>query len=75
MGVLAIVLFHIGVSLVWVYLLMGVLLSPTVFPIAFTLCWKKLVLILKMRWHMLLTSRGKRTLWRRLRQRRDHTND
>ncbi|KAJ3182570.1 hypothetical protein HDU85_002669 [Gaertneriomyces sp. JEL0708] len=41
MGVLAIVLFHIGVSLGYLYLLMGVLLSPAVFPIAFTLCWKK----------------------------------
>ncbi|TPX65724.1 hypothetical protein SpCBS45565_g04923 [Spizellomyces sp. 'palustris'] len=41
MGVLAIVLNEIGVSLGYLYLLMGVLLSPAVFPIAFTLTWRK----------------------------------
>ncbi|KND04472.1 solute:sodium symporter (SSS) family transporter [Spizellomyces punctatus DAOM BR117] len=41
MGILAIVLNEIGVSLGYLYLLMGVLLSPAVFPIAFTLTWRK----------------------------------
>ncbi|KAJ3277876.1 hypothetical protein HK104_002881, partial [Borealophlyctis nickersoniae] len=41
MGVLAIILNHIGISLGYLYLLMGILVSPAVMPIAFTLTWKK----------------------------------
>jgi len=41
MGVLAVVLKYIGVDLGYLYLLMGIITSPAVVPIAFTLTWKK----------------------------------
>jgi len=41
MGVLAVILKSIGVSLGYLYLLMGIITSPAVVPIAFTLTWKK----------------------------------
>ncbi|KAJ3033959.1 hypothetical protein HDV00_005621 [Rhizophlyctis rosea] len=41
MGILATVLSKIGISLGYLYLLMGVLISPAVAPVAFTLTWKK----------------------------------
>jgi hypothetical protein len=41
MGVLAIVLFEIGLSLGWVYLFMGVVIGSAVFPIYACLTWNK----------------------------------
>jgi len=41
MGVLAVILKYIGVNLGYLYLLMGIITSPAVVPIAFTLTWKK----------------------------------
>ncbi|KAJ3051305.1 hypothetical protein HK097_007722 [Rhizophlyctis rosea] len=41
MGVLAVILSKIGISLGYLYLLMGVVVSPAVAPVAFTLTWKK----------------------------------
>jgi len=41
MGVLAIVLFEIGLSLGWVYLFMGIAIGGAVAPIYFCLTWKK----------------------------------
>ena len=41
MGVLAIVLFEIGLSLGWVYLFMGIAIGGAVFPIYACLTWKK----------------------------------
>ncbi|TPX63359.1 hypothetical protein CcCBS67573_g08701 [Chytriomyces confervae] len=41
MGVLAIILKAIGISLGYLYLLMGILVAPAVMPIALTLTWKK----------------------------------
>lgn len=41
MGVLAIILNQIGISLGYLYLLMGILIAPAVFPVAATLMWKK----------------------------------
>ncbi|KAI8610920.1 urea active transporter [Chytriomyces sp. MP71] len=41
MGVLAIILKAIGISLGYLYLLMGVLVAPAVMPIALTLTWPK----------------------------------
>lgn len=41
MGVLAIALFAIGLSLGFVYLFMGILVSPAVIPLASCLTWSK----------------------------------
>ncbi|CAG8810639.1 25652_t:CDS:2, partial [Gigaspora rosea] len=41
MGALATILNYIGVSLGYMYLLMGIISSPAVFPVAFTITWKK----------------------------------
>ncbi|CAJ0750781.1 24391_t:CDS:2 [Entrophospora sp. SA101] len=41
MGVLATILHFIGISLGYLYLLMGILCSPAVIPVAFTITWKK----------------------------------
>lgn len=41
MGILAIVLFEIGLSLGWVYLFMGIVIGGAVFPIYACLTWKK----------------------------------
>ncbi|XP_043697464.1 urea-proton symporter DUR3-like [Telopea speciosissima] len=41
MGVLAVILNKVGVSLGWMYLAMGVLIGSAVPPIAFMLLWKK----------------------------------
>ncbi|CAG8629731.1 8933_t:CDS:2, partial [Ambispora leptoticha] len=41
MGVLAVILRAIGVDLGYMYLLMGIISSPAVIPVAFTLTWKK----------------------------------
>ncbi|KAJ3202698.1 hypothetical protein HDU82_007170 [Entophlyctis luteolus] len=41
MGILAIILKAIGISLGYLYLLMGILTAPAVMPIALTLIWKK----------------------------------
>lgn len=41
MGVLAVVLRAIGVDLGYMYLLMGIISSPAVVPIAYTLTWRK----------------------------------
>ena len=41
MGVLAIILFEIGLSLGWVYLFMGIAIGGAVFPIYACLTWKK----------------------------------
>jgi urea-proton symporter len=41
MGVFAIILFEIGLSLGWVYLFMGILVAPAVFPLSFALTWNK----------------------------------
>ncbi|CAG8559846.1 12827_t:CDS:2 [Acaulospora morrowiae] len=41
MGALAVILNYIGIDLGYMYLLMGIICSPAVFPVAFTLTWKK----------------------------------
>ncbi|XP_043688236.1 urea-proton symporter DUR3-like [Telopea speciosissima] len=41
MGVLAVILNLVGVSLGWMYLAMGVVIGSAVFPIAFMLLWRK----------------------------------
>lgn len=41
MGVLAIVLFEIGLSLGWVYLFMGIAIGGAVAPIYMALVWSK----------------------------------
>ncbi|CAN6486959.1 unnamed protein product [Victoria cruziana] len=41
MGVLAVILNKVGVSLGWMYLAMGVFIGSAVMPIAFMLLWKK----------------------------------
>ncbi|CAG8638451.1 9504_t:CDS:2 [Ambispora gerdemannii] len=41
MGVLAVILNAIGVDLGYMYLLMGIISSPAVVPVAYTLTWKK----------------------------------
>ena len=41
MGILAIILFEIGLSLGWVYLFMGIAIGGAVFPIYACLTWKK----------------------------------
>jgi len=41
MGILAIILFEIGLSLGWVYLFMGIAIGGAVAPIYFCLTWKK----------------------------------
>nr|CAG8612685.1 16060_t:CDS:2 [Entrophospora candida] len=41
MGILATILNFIGISLGYLYLLMGILCSPAVIPVAFTITWKK----------------------------------
>jgi len=41
MGVLAVILNYIGISLGYLYLLMGIITSPAVIPVAFTLTWRK----------------------------------
>jgi len=41
MGVLAVILREIGISLGYLYLLMGIISSPAVVPIAFTITWRK----------------------------------
>ncbi|RUS20158.1 Sodium/solute symporter [Endogone sp. FLAS-F59071] len=41
MGVLAVILRAIGVDLGYMYLLMGIISSPAVVPIAYTLTWRK----------------------------------
>lgn len=41
MGLLAVILNKVGVSLGWMYLAMGVLIGSAVFPIAFMLLWRK----------------------------------
>ncbi|CAG8783777.1 27771_t:CDS:2, partial [Gigaspora margarita] len=41
MGALATILNYIGISLGYMYLLMGIISSPAVFPVAFTITWKK----------------------------------
>jgi len=41
MGVLASVLNNFGITLGYLYLLMGIIVAPAVIPIAFTLTWKK----------------------------------
>ncbi|KAL8150514.1 hypothetical protein V2J09_020322 [Rumex salicifolius] len=41
MGILAVVLNKIGVSLGWMYLAMGVIIGSAVLPIAFMLLWRK----------------------------------
>ena len=40
-GVFAIALHHIGISLGWLYLSVGVLISSAVFPVAFSITWSK----------------------------------
>ncbi|CAN6855628.1 unnamed protein product [Brassica oleracea] len=41
MGILAVILNKVGVSLAWMYLAMGVLIGSAVIPIAFMLLWRK----------------------------------
>jgi Na+/proline symporter len=41
MGALATILNYIGVDLGYMYLLMGIISSPAVIPVAYTLVWKK----------------------------------
>ena len=41
MGVLASVLNNFGITLGYLYLLMGIIVAPAVIPIAFTLTWSK----------------------------------
>ncbi|CAH8390301.1 unnamed protein product [Eruca vesicaria subsp. sativa] len=41
MGILAVILNKVGVSLGWMYLAMGVLIGSAVIPIAFMLLWRK----------------------------------
>jgi Na+/proline symporter len=41
MGVLAVILHYIGIDLGYLYSLMGIISSPAVVPIAFTLTWRK----------------------------------
>eukprot|EP00177_Eucheuma_denticulatum_P007499 GFKZ01013653.1.p1 GENE.GFKZ01013653.1~~GFKZ01013653.1.p1 ORF type:complete len:686 (-),score=74.92 GFKZ01013653.1:55-2082(-) len=41
MGVLGIILNLIGLSLGWVYLFMGVVIGSAVFPVAFSISWRK----------------------------------
>ncbi|CAG8566307.1 14548_t:CDS:2 [Acaulospora colombiana] len=41
MGALAVILNYINITLGYMYLLMGIICSPAVFPVAFTLTWKK----------------------------------
>lgn len=41
MGLLASILFQLGVSLQYVYLMMGVLIGPAVVPISFSILWRK----------------------------------
>lgn len=41
MGALAVILNYIGVDLGYMYLLMGIISSPAVFPVAFSITWKK----------------------------------
>ncbi|CAG7894690.1 unnamed protein product [Brassica rapa] len=41
MGILAMILNKVGVSLAWMYLAMGVLIGSAVIPIAFMLLWRK----------------------------------
>jgi len=41
MGVLAVILHAIGISLGYLYLLMGIISSPAVVPIAFCITWRK----------------------------------
>jgi urea-proton symporter len=41
MGVLGIVLNKIGIGLGWLYLFMGVLIGSAVFPVAFSISWRK----------------------------------
>lgn len=40
-GVLAVVLLKLGLSLGWVYLVMGIIIGSAVFPIACAITWKK----------------------------------
>lgn len=40
-GVLAVILLKIGLSLGWVYLVMGIMIGSAVFPIAASITWKK----------------------------------
>ena len=41
MGALAVILNYIGIDLGYMYLLMGIICSPAVFPVAFSITWKK----------------------------------
>jgi Na+/proline symporter len=41
MGVLASVLNNFGITLGYLYLLMGIIVAPAVIPIAFTFTWSK----------------------------------
>lgn len=41
MGALAVILNYIGIDLGYMYLLMGIICSPAVFPVAFTITWRK----------------------------------
>ena len=41
MGVIAVILFRIGLSLGWVYLFMGVVIGSAVFPVYASLTWAK----------------------------------
>ena len=43
MGALASVLNNFGITLGYLYLLMGIIVAPAVVPIAFTLTWSKVV--------------------------------
>lgn len=41
MGIIAIILYEIGLNLGWVYLFMGIIIGSAVFPVYCSLTWKK----------------------------------
>ena len=41
MGVIAIILYEIGLNLGWVYLFMGIIIGSAVFPVYCSLTWTK----------------------------------